>query len=86
MIDGVCNRIDEASHLVRFTPRRKGSIWSASNTARARELIAQGRTRPAGMAAYETRSNRTPDIHSFEQAQPVSRACYLADLVRDGAC
>lgn len=30
-IDGVRNSIDEASYQIRFTPRRRGSIWSAVN-------------------------------------------------------
>ena len=41
-IDGVRYRLDEERHAQRFTPRRKGSIWSAVNTKRAQELIGRG--------------------------------------------
>src|SRR5215510_496316 len=50
-IDGVRRRIDDRSYSIRFTPRRKGSIWSAVNIRRARELQGQGRMAPAGLAA-----------------------------------
>jgi uncharacterized protein YdeI (YjbR/CyaY-like superfamily) len=49
-IDGQLDKYDEASWLVRFTPRKPASKWSEINRARAVELIAQGRMRPAGFA------------------------------------
>ena len=33
-IDGVRKRIDDTAYQIRFTPRRKGSIWSSVNIAR----------------------------------------------------
>ena len=41
-IDGIRKSIDEESYKIRFTPRRKGSIWSAVNTKRIKELIKLG--------------------------------------------
>ena len=38
------------SHTKRFTPRRKGSIWSAVNIRRVEILTAEGRMQPAGLA------------------------------------
>jgi uncharacterized protein YdeI (YjbR/CyaY-like superfamily) len=73
-IDGVRRRIDETSYLIRFTPRRKGSIWSAVNVAKAESLIAEGRMRPIGMAAYAARSNKKTGVYSFEQERPVELA------------
>jgi uncharacterized protein YdeI (YjbR/CyaY-like superfamily) len=35
---------------VRFSPRRKGSIWSLPNLKRVRKLIAQGRMTEYGLA------------------------------------
>src|SRR5512147_778857 len=32
-IDGVRKRLDETSYVIRFTPRRKGSVWSSVNLA-----------------------------------------------------
>ena len=40
-IDGVLQRIDERSHAQRFTPRRKGSNWSAINVAKVATLTEQ---------------------------------------------
>jgi len=69
-IDGVRKRIDDASHQIRFTPRRKDSIWSLVNIAKVEELIAQRRMRPVGMAAYEARSHNKTGVYAFERDQP----------------
>jgi uncharacterized protein YdeI (YjbR/CyaY-like superfamily) len=65
-IDGV-RRGGELSWSIRFTPRRPHSIWSAVNLRRVKELIAEGRMRPAGLAAYETRDEKRANLYSFEQ-------------------
>lgn len=52
-IDGQLDKYDEASWLVRFTPRKRASKWSEVNRTRAVELIAQGRMHPAGLAEVE---------------------------------
>src|SRR5919202_4274269 len=54
-IDGLRRSLGETSYVIRFTPRRPGSIWSAVNVARARELAAAGLMHPAGRAAFEGR-------------------------------
>jgi uncharacterized protein YdeI (YjbR/CyaY-like superfamily) len=51
-IDGVRHALDAASFSVRFTPRKKGSAWSAVNVRRYRELEAAGRVRAPGRAAF----------------------------------
>jgi uncharacterized protein YdeI (YjbR/CyaY-like superfamily) len=66
-IDGVRRRIDERSHSTRFTPRKSRSTWSAVNIAKAEGLIAVGRMRPAGMRAFEARTEENSRIYSFEQ-------------------
>ena len=40
-------------YLQKFTPRRKGSVWSLINREKALRLIEQGLMQPAGMAAIE---------------------------------
>ena len=35
-IDGVRNSIDADRYTIRFTPRRKGSLWSRSTSRRSR--------------------------------------------------
>jgi len=49
-IDGILRRIDDEKHMVRFTPRRKNSIWSQRNKRRVNKLIREGRMTPAGLA------------------------------------
>jgi uncharacterized protein YdeI (YjbR/CyaY-like superfamily) len=66
-IDGVRRRIDGESYSIRFTPRRARSLWSAVNTARAGELIAEGRMTPAGLAAFEARDEARSATYSYEQ-------------------
>lgn len=66
-IDGVRNRIDDESYRNRFTPRRRGSTWSAVNIRRAQELIAEGLMHPAGLRAFEARSDDRSAIYAYEQ-------------------
>ena len=65
-IDGIRRRIDGDSYSIRFTPRRADSIWSAVNFKRMGELIAAGRVRPAGLAAFAKRSADKTGIYSYE--------------------
>ena len=50
-IDSVIRRVDEASYMLRFTPRRAKSNWTETNLRRAAELRAAGRMRPGGERA-----------------------------------
>ena len=52
-IDGQLDAFDENHRLIRFTPRKPASLWSAKNRARALELARLGRMRPAGMREIE---------------------------------
>jgi len=49
-IDGILKRIDDEKHVIRFSPRRKNSIWSQQNKKRVRRLIREGRMTEAGLA------------------------------------
>jgi uncharacterized protein YdeI (YjbR/CyaY-like superfamily) len=49
-IDGQLDRFDEHYFLVRMTPRRPGSRWSAKNCATAERLARAGRVKAAGLA------------------------------------
>jgi uncharacterized protein YdeI (YjbR/CyaY-like superfamily) len=66
-IDGVRKRIDDEAYLIRFTPRRAGSIWSLVNVAKVVQLQAQGRLRPSGTAAFEARNDKRTGIYAFER-------------------
>jgi len=52
-IDGIRKRIDDEKHMVRFTPRRKNSVWSPTNKQRVAELVAAGRMTAVGLAQVE---------------------------------
>lgn len=67
-IDGVRKRIDDASYSIRFTPRKKGSIWSAVNIAKVAKLFAEKRMTAAGEAAFKNRTKAKSGIYSHEQA------------------
>jgi uncharacterized protein YdeI (YjbR/CyaY-like superfamily) len=66
-IDGIRKTIDAESYKIRFTPRKRTSTWSAVNIARVAELAQQGRMKPAGLAAFEQRSEAKSGIYAYEQ-------------------
>jgi uncharacterized protein YdeI (YjbR/CyaY-like superfamily) len=66
-IDGVRKSIDDQRYKIRFTPRKKGSVWSTVNVRRVAALRAQGRMHPAGEAAFAARTARKSGIYSYEQ-------------------
>ena len=70
-IDGIRRALDEDSFIVRFTPRKPRSIWSAINIRRYGELLALGRVTDAGRAAFAARTDARSRVYSFEQAKPV---------------
>ena len=52
-IDGQSKGHDETTWLQKFTPRRRGSIWSKINREKAERLISDGRMQAAGLAAID---------------------------------
>jgi uncharacterized protein YdeI (YjbR/CyaY-like superfamily) len=48
-IDGKMRRLNDDEFIQRFTPRKKGSIWSWTNRKRAERLISEGRMAPEGL-------------------------------------
>ncbi len=70
-IDGVRKSIDETSYANRFTPRKSRSTWSAVNIKRVRELVAEGRMRPAGLRAFAARADDKSGTYSYEQRDAV---------------
>lgn len=73
-IDGHAKGVDERYRRQRITPRRRGSTWSARNVARARALIEEGRMQPAGLAAFEARTEARTAIYTYEQSEEVTLA------------
>jgi len=67
-IDSIRRSVPGDGWVIRLTPRRKGSIWSAVNVAKVAELRVAGRMRQAGEAAFAARLADRTGIYSFEQA------------------
>jgi len=65
-IDGIRKSVDQESYCNRFTPRNPKSNWSAINIKKVEELIRQGKMRPAGLAAYEKRTEVRSEVYSYE--------------------
>lgn len=66
-IDGVRKSLDETSYVIRFTPRRAKSVWSAVNIKRVAGLSAMGLMRPKGVQAFERRTGDRSEIYAYEQ-------------------
>jgi uncharacterized protein YdeI (YjbR/CyaY-like superfamily) len=71
-IDGLRKTIDSESYKIRFTPRRPASNWSAVNIRRMKELIREGRVRPAGIKAFQKRMPERSGIYSYENRKSVT--------------
>ncbi|MDQ1713880.1 MAG: hypothetical protein QOE45_3330 [Frankiaceae bacterium] len=66
-IDGVRRSLGEDAYTIRFTPRRRGSRWSAVNVRRVPALAAEGRMTPAGLAVFEARGAANDTGYSYER-------------------
>lgn len=77
-IDGIRKSLDADSYTIRFTPRRRRSIWSRVNVARFHALRAEGAMTEAGERAFEPdREDRTH--YSYESE---ARALPPQDIAR----
>lgn len=65
-IDGVRKSLGDEAYTIRFTPRRKGSIWSKVNVERFGALKAGGLMTSAGEAAYEANKNKS-GLYAYER-------------------
>ncbi len=52
-VDGIRKGHDDRSFLQRYTPRRKGSVWSQVNRDNVERLIAAGLMQPSGQAEVD---------------------------------
>jgi uncharacterized protein YdeI (YjbR/CyaY-like superfamily) len=84
-IDGIRKRVDEISYQIRFTPRRRGSIWSAINIKRAEELARQKRMRPTGLKAFAERIENKSGVYSYEQRSTELLEPYATHLKKNKA-
>jgi uncharacterized protein YdeI (YjbR/CyaY-like superfamily) len=84
-IDGVRKSIDAGSYMIRFTPRRPTSVWSAVNVRNVAKLIKEKRMQPAGLKAFEARKENRSGIYAYEQRSPELVDPYLGKLKRNKA-
>jgi uncharacterized protein YdeI (YjbR/CyaY-like superfamily) len=66
-IDTRTNSIDDDRYMQRFTPRKPGSNWSNINVEKVARLKEAGLMRPAGLAAFEQRTDERTGVYSFER-------------------
>jgi uncharacterized protein YdeI (YjbR/CyaY-like superfamily) len=65
-IDGLRKSLGDDAYTIRFTPRRKGSIWSKVNVERFEALKAAGLMTPEGERAYEENKHKI-GIYAYER-------------------
>ncbi|MFC7405264.1 YdeI/OmpD-associated family protein [Georgenia alba] len=70
-IDSLSQPVDADRRRQRWTPRRRGSSWSRINVEAVERLIAEGRMRPAGLAAFEARDPERTAVYSYEQGDEI---------------
>ncbi|HET8541659.1 MAG TPA: YdeI/OmpD-associated family protein [Anaeromyxobacter sp.] len=90
-VDGLVKRFDDDFRAIRFTPRKKDSVWSEPNTRRVRKLLREGRMTEAGLALVrhakrsgawaaarrrEDTSRVPPDLSRALAAHPAARAYF----------
>lgn len=66
-IDGVRRSIDEQSYQIRFTPRRKDSVWSPVNLEKIEKLSKEGLMHPAGIEIFKSRKASKPQDYAFRK-------------------
>ena len=84
-IDGIRKTLGDESYTIRFTPRRKGSIWSAVNIARIKVLTAEKRMRPVGVTAFAARRENKSGIYAYEQRRDRLEEPYAGLLAKNKA-
>lgn len=78
-IDGISKSIDDQFYRQKFTPRRKGSVWSKVNVEKAERLIKSGRMQPGGTVAVEA----AKADGRWDQAYDSSRTMQMPDDFAD---
>src|SRR4029079_2771194 len=82
-IDRLRKSLGDDAYTIRFTPRRKGSIWSKVNVERFEALKAAGLMTSEGEQAYEDNKHKS-GIYAYEP--PAHRADARRSRVDRGGC
>ena len=74
-IDGVRKSLGETSYMIRFTPRKPASTWSAINIRFVQELTKKGLMHPAGSRPLPLATQKSlPSTHTNRGRAPTSPA------------
>jgi uncharacterized protein YdeI (YjbR/CyaY-like superfamily) len=66
-IDGLRKSIDDERYMIRITPRKPISNWSAVNIEKANNLIETSKMQKAGLIAFNLRLEKKSKVYSIEQ-------------------
>ncbi len=66
-IDGVRKSLNKTSYVIRFTPRKPRSTWSAVNIRRVADRKKMELMHAAGLEAFARRSDEKSAIYAYEQ-------------------
>jgi uncharacterized protein YdeI (YjbR/CyaY-like superfamily) len=82
-IDGTLKRIDDREHAIRFTPRRKNSIWSESNLERINRMINEKKVTPPGLEIFNARDpeKTAPSVKYRGKEVPVPE--YIEEIFKE---
>ena len=96
-IDGQLGKLDDTYFVIRFTPRKANSRWSARNKARAVELASEGRMTSRGLeeidrakrdgrweSAYPSQSNATVPEDFGQMLKTNAKASAFFDALDKG--
>jgi uncharacterized protein YdeI (YjbR/CyaY-like superfamily) len=84
-IDGIRKSVDDLRYTIRFTPRKRGSVWSAVNVKRAEALRDRGLMKQSGAATFNARKENKSGIYSYEQRSDNLNAPYEERLRQNKA-
>ncbi len=74
-IDGIRKSFDAQSYYIRFTPRRKNSIWSKINIDKMETLLKAGLVKEQGLKIYQERQENKSGIYAHEnEVQSLSKS------------
>jgi uncharacterized protein YdeI (YjbR/CyaY-like superfamily) len=86
-IDGLLRSLDEIRYILRYTPRRRDSVWSVRNIERVEKLIREGRMTEAGLekVAEAKENGQWEDALRREQVEIIPPELEAALRRRKGA-
>jgi uncharacterized protein YdeI (YjbR/CyaY-like superfamily) len=80
-IDSTVNKLDHERYRQKWTPRNIDSIWSSSNKARVKKLMAGGRMAAPGLAKIEA-AKRNGSWNKLNDIDRIGRTAEIPDDLR----